>query len=332
MRISRRSFVALAAAPFFLPGALRAQDDADPASSSALPALRVLLGIGEAQTLTADTFAFNGRTYRGTFARLDDGRIVNVVPLEAYLYGVVPHEMSPGWPLAALCAQAICARTYVLARSDPRKEYDLVPSELSQVYQGMSEESPAGSEAVDATAGAVLTFARNFAQVAYSSCCGGHTEASFEAWGSAPLPYLGGVVCRYCTASPNYRWTAEIESDAVAQAFTTALGPLGSLTGLRIGARDGSGRARSFELVADRGTSTVRGTAFRLAVGARTLRSLLVTDLRKLGNSFAFSGGGLGHGVGLCQWGARGMAQTGASAAQILALYFPGTLVEHYQR
>jgi stage II sporulation protein D len=109
---------------------------------------------------------------------------------------------------------------------------------------------------------------------------------------------------------------------------------LGTLQDVHVVARDASGRARSFELVADRGSTAVRGSTFRLAVGARTLRSLLVTDVHKdpAGNAIVFAGGGLGHGVGLCQWGARGMALTGAAAAAILAVYFPGASVENYGR
>jgi len=316
------------------PARVIAQVEADPATSSQRPALRVLLGSGEASTTSNGTFVFNGRSYRGSFQRLDDGRIVNVVDLEAYLYSVVPGEMSPRWPPAALQAQAICARTYVLQRSDPRRPYDLVPSQLDQVYTGMSGEAAGAVDAVDATAGRVLKFGPGFAQVAYSSCCGGHTEASSDAWGGRPFPYLGGVVCTSCTASPNYRWAANLELEAVAAHFAVPLGTLGELQDLRVTGYDRSGRARAFELLAATGSTTVGATAFRLAVGARVLRSLLVTNLRRTPDKTAVlvDGGGLGHGVGLCQWGARGMAQSGADANAILALYFPGTVVGNYDR
>ncbi len=330
--MKRSAFLTLAALPFLATRA-RAQEDADPATSSARPALRVLLGTGDATPAGDGTFSFGGRSYRGSFSRLEDGRVVNLVDLEAYLWSVVPREMPPSWPAAALQAQAICARTYVLQRSDPRRQYDLVPSELDQVYGGIENESPAAAAAVNATAGGVLTYGGGFAQIAYSSCCGGHTEASADAWGSAPIPYLDGVVCTWCAASPNYRWTATLELDAVAAPFSSELAPLGSLTGLRIAQRDGSGRARAFTLVAQRGSVNVRGTAFRLAVGPRTLRSLLVTGVRPpQDGSVALDGGGLGHGVGLCQWGARGMAQQNRGAQEIVAYYFPQTRVVYLGR
>lgn len=311
------------------PAKTLAQNDADPAITSTSPSLRVLLGPGNAQPGPPGSFLFNGKLYRGGFARTDTGAIVNLVDIEQYLYSVVPREMPPGWPDAALQAQAVCARTYVLQRSNPRRAYDLVPSELDQVYQGVSGESPAGRIAVDATAGQVLRYDDLYASVAYSSCCGGHTEASSDAWGSVPVPYLGGVACAYCTASPNYRWMTAIALSDVAGHFGDQLGPFGALRDVRISATDPSGRARAFDLLAERGSINVKGSTFRISVGARVLRSLLISTFRLDGPSgmLTVEGAGLGHGVGLCQWGARGMALAGRSARDILALYFPGTLV-----
>lgn len=324
----RRAFLTFVAGTAAATRLARAQTDVDPASNSARPALRVLLGQGDASPAPGG-FTFNGRPFRGTFSRTADGAVVNLVDLEQYLYAVVPHEMPSAWQPSALQAQAICARTYVLQRSNPQREYDVVPSELDQVYAGAAGETPAGRAAVDATAGQVLRFGAAFASVAYSSCCGGHTEASSEAWGGPPLPYLSGVVCPYCTASPNYRWTVQVALDVIAARFGAALVPFGTLHDVRVSAQDGSGRARAFELVADRGSALVKGTAFRLGVGARVVRSLLITSVRvdAASNAVAFDGGGLGHGVGLCQWGARGMALSGRSAAEIVAFYFPGTQI-----
>jgi stage II sporulation protein D len=321
----RGSFLALGAAAALSPALARAQDDADPAVYSRAPALRVLLGQGSATPSPGGTgFTFDGRAYRGTFKRGSDGSVINVVDLEQYLYSVVPHEMSPAWPVAALAAQAVCARTYVLQRSSPKREYDVRPSEADQVYGGMATESAAGRSAVDSTAGQVLRFGNGFASIAYSSCCGGHTESSSEAWGAASLPYLGGVPCPWCMESPNYRWNASVGFSSIEQSFGD-LAPMGALRDVRMTGTDASGRARGFELVADRGMLPVKGSAFRLGVGARVVRSLLITRLTQANGSIAIEGGGLGHGVGLCQWGARGMAVAGRSANDILTFYFPGT-------
>jgi stage II sporulation protein D len=306
---------------------VRAQNDVDPAQSSSGQALRVLLGRGDTTSVSPEIFEFNGRSYRGTFQRTQDGQIVNLVNLEQYLYSVVSREMPPGWPPAALEVQSVCARTYVLQRSDPRRSYDLVPSELDQRYDGISGETASAVAAVEATAGQVLSFGGIFAQVAYSSCCGGHTESASDAWGSVAPPYLEGVVCTWCTASPSYRWQRSLSLEQIAQGCASELAMLGTLDDLQIVQRDGSGRARTLELITDRGSATVGGSAFRRAVGTRVLPSLLLTDVMRApdGQSVNIDGGGLGHGVGLCQWGARGMALAASAASEILSLYFPGT-------
>jgi stage II sporulation protein D len=330
MTLRRARFLGLVAATCALPLRVKAQDDVDPASNSARPALRVLLGAGDAEPASGGGFVFAGRAYRGSFQRLPSGEIVNLVDVEQYLYSVVPREMPPSWPASALQAQALCARTYVLQRSNPQRAYDLVPSEADQVYSGLSSETPAGRAAVDATAGQVVKFNNAYAQIAYSSCCGGHTESSSEAWsGGAVLPYLGGVPCTYCSSSPYYRWQTTITLDDVTRACGRRLDATGALQNLRVSSIDASGRARGFDLTCERGTVTIKGETFRLLVGSHVLRSLLVTSVRQAPSqpSLWFEGDGSGHGVGLCQWGARGLAQLGRSAADIIAWYFPGTSI-----
>jgi stage II sporulation protein D len=220
----------------------------------------------------------------------------------------------------------------VLQRSNPRRSYDVVPSEIDQVYGGEASESPAGRNAVDATTGQVLRYASAFAQIMYSSCCGGRTEASSDAWGGAPFAYLAGVACPYCTASPEYRWQRAVDLGAIATAFSAELLPYGVLQSVRVGASDPSGRARTVELAAERGSAFVKGSTFRLRIGPRVIPSLLITKMDMAAEApgrIAIEGGGLGHGVGLCQWGARGYALAGGSAHDILNLYFPGTDVTH---
>jgi stage II sporulation protein D len=332
--VRRAAFLLLTGSALLRPRLAAAQSDADPATTAARQELRVLLGPGDASPAAAGTFTFEGRLYRGDFTRLDDGRVVSVVDLEQYLCSVVPAEMPPSWPPAALQAQSVCARTYVLQRSDPRRAYDLVPSEVDQVYRGMENESAAATAAIVATAGQVLRFNAAFARVAYSSCCGGRTEAASDAWGGLPISYLGGVVCTSCADSPNFRWSTSVTLDALASSFSPALAALGSLQDVNVAARDASGRARTFDLRATNGDLAVAGPAFRRAMGPRTLRSLLITRLARSadGQTFDIEGGGLGHGVGLCQWGARGMVRGDAALRDILGYYFPGTVVDDLNR
>lgn len=302
------------------------QDDTDPASQAQSQALRVLLGRGQAQKIDDRTFMFEGRRYRGAFAALPSGEIVNTVGLEEYLYGVVSREMPPSWPDAALQAQAIVARTYVLQRSNPTKAYDLVPSEIDQVYTGIDAEHAQSSAAVDATAGQVLRFGGGFAQVLYSSCCGGHTESNGEAWGGTQLPYLAGVTCGHCNDSPWFSWTQQVPLDRVQDALAQQLRDVGAIQQVDVDAPDASGRAHFWNFNGSNGSASVKAADVRRALGTRVLPSLLVRTVSvQAEQRIDIEGGGLGHGVGLCQWGARGLARDGADARAILAYYFPGT-------
>lgn len=302
-------------------------DKIDPASDAQTQALRVLLGTGDAQRIDDGTFTFEGRRYRGTFSALESGEIVNTVPLEQYLYSVVSREMPYSWPAAALQVQAIVARTYVLQRSNPSREYDLVPSEADQVYTGVDAEHPQSTAAVDSTAGQVLRYSNRFAQVLYSSCCGGHTESNSDAWGGKPLAYLAGVECTYCAPSPWYKWSQAVPLSRISDALATQLGPIGPLNAMTLDSPDPSGRARFWNFAGAAGVVRVKAEDVRRALGTRVLPSLLVRSLAltQADQRVTIEGGGLGHGVGLCQWGARGMALTGADARAILAYYYPGT-------
>jgi stage II sporulation protein D len=322
------------AAAFVLPTFAQDKGDVfDPASGSQAQALRVLLGRGTASKVDAQRFLFEGRRYRGSFSYTGGGEVVSVVPLEHYLYSVVSREMPHSWPAAALQAQAVVARTFVLQRSTPTREYDLVPSEADQVYTGIDAEKPETSAAVDATAGLVLRFADGFAQALYSSCCGGHTESNADAWGGAPLPYLGGIACAYCSASPWYKWSQTLPISKMQNALNADLKSIGILQNVQLDSPDASGRARFWSFVGSTGTQRVKAASIRNLLGTRTLPSLLVQRISladampdaQAERTVTIEGAGLGHGVGLCQWGARGMALTGADVRAILSYYYPGT-------
>ncbi len=254
--------------------------------------------------------------------------MVSTVPLEQYLYSVVPREMPPSWPAAALQTQAIVARTFVLQRSNPGREYDLVPSEADQVYTGMDSERAQSSAAVDATAGQALRFENAFALAMYSSCCGGHTESSSAAWGGRPLPYLNGVRCGYCTAAPWYTWSQQIPIQKVQSDLAPYIADAGDLQGVELDGVDQSGRSQFWTFRGQNGSSRVPGAKVRSALGTRVLPSLLVRRAQlvtQAPRTLVIEGSGLGHGVGLCQWGARGMALSGADARAVLTYYYPGT-------
>ncbi|BDE06482.1 hypothetical protein WPS_17580 [Vulcanimicrobium alpinum] len=288
---------------------------------------------GETPQVFADgTFGFAGKRWRGAPSTIGtpDGhfQLVTTIDVDAYLRGVVPLEASPSWPPASLQAQAIVARTFALARRTLSRPYDVRSDDADQHWGGVVAESPASTAAIDATRGRTLQFAGGPAAVFYSSCCGGHTADIAATWGSTPLPYLRGVGDPHCVPAPDYRWTREIALDRVLAAFGTRTG--GTLASATPVDPDDSGRPHGVRLSGAQ-TVTVPVAEFRRALGAETVRSTWVRSLRVDASQAAprllIEGSGRGHGVGLCQWGARYFASAGASAAEILAFYFPGTAV-----
>ena len=337
--MKRKAFVAGAAAGVLGPwSAARATGGRDVEGPVVGHEVRVLLASASgaappAEPVDAYSFRWNGRMYRGraTSAVLPDGRIglIDAVPLDAYLYSVVNKELSAGWPAGALQAQAIVARTYALTKGRPGKPYDVVAGDADQVYGGMDAESVEARAAVDATAGTIVTFAGAPARLAFGSCCGGYTADAGDLWGS-DVPYLRGVPDPHCAIAPEYHWERETPYDEFARAFGARAIDIGDVQSVDLRDIDQTGRPRRVALVGARGAIELKTTAFRSAVGTSVVRSTLVQSVRLLrtGNApstVAIAGAGRGHGVGLCQWGARGMAQAGADAAAIVQFYFPQT-------
>ena len=295
--------------------------------------MRVLLASGAFEpprSLDAWHFAWRDGTYRGTFetVALPDGRpgLVNALPLDAYLAGVLGREISPAWSPAAQQAQAIVARTYALGRLRPSKPYDVVGSEADQRYDGMAGESVEGRAAVDATGGVVVTYAGAPARVAYSSCCGGVTADAGDVW-NTPFPYLRPIVDPNCLGAPVYAWEGDVPVDAVAAAFGPSFAQIGSLRTVELAVAEPNARPRGIRFVGDASTFDTTPSRVRASVGTGLVRSTFVRaiSLRPAGAALGISGTGRGHGVGLCQWGARGLGDRGASARDIVAFYFPGT-------
>lgn len=267
----------------------------------------------------------------GTIVRVQspDGSIA-ALDVEKYLYGVVPLESPSSWPAAALQAQAIVARTYALQRRTLSRAYDVLSTDADQRYGGSVAERPASSAAVDATRGQTLSFLNGPASVFYSACCGGHTADANEMWGRAGLSYLRGVDDPYCVAAPDYRWQRSLPLERASAALADKLG--GPPVAAQLDAPDLSGRPRTATFRADTGAvAALPVSDVRRRFGGETVRSLwlraIAVDRTQAVPLVVIEGSGRGHGVGLCQWGARGMALSGASASAILAHYFPGTAV-----
>lgn len=299
--------------------------------------MRVLLASGVFEmprSIDAWHFAWGTRTYRGTFSTITllDGRsgLVNTLPLDAYLAGVLSKEVSPSWPAASQQAQAIVARTYALGKLRPLKPYDVVASEADQRYDGIDGESVEGRSAVEMTGGTIVTFAGTPAHVAYSSCCGGETADSGDVW-NTPYPYLRAIVDPHCANSPGYTWQTDVPTAAMQSAFGADYAGIGALRSIELTATSPADRPRAIRFVGESAIFEASPNRFRASLGTSIVRSTFVraVALAPGGSSVSVSGTGRGHGVGLCQWGARDLGASGASARDIVAFYFPGTDLGH---
>jgi stage II sporulation protein D len=302
-----------------------------------------------------------GRRYRGEIVvhATDAGlTVVNRLPVDEYLKGVVPMEIGSTRTMeefAAAEAQAVAARSYAYVRlgwSGDRRVYDLRPTVADQAYGGVNAETVVGTRAVESTAGLVLKYDGRLANAPYHSTCGGATAEAPEVWPTRGEPFLQRVSDRipgtdrfYCDISPRFRWTREVPADRLDAAVARYLreyarvpsrGP-GHVRGISIVARTPSGRVASVEL------TTARGGPYTLS--GNDARFILRSANGEILNSPSFAidaapaagdrvsrvtlrGAGYGHGVGMCQWGAIGRARAGQDFRTILGTYFPGTTVE----
>jgi stage II sporulation protein D len=264
--------------------------------------------------------------------RLDPGQTVTVVEdvdVEDYLEGVLPHEMDPDWPLEALKAQAVVARSFTYANMGKfRKDgFDLTADTRSQMYRGVTAVNDNVRRAVRETRGEVLGWNGQLLRVYYHACCGGRTENAAEAWGGDPKDTpkpLKGVKDPWCAPSPHMHWTAYFAWQDVMAAIEEHRALTGPLKSLKIGSRDVAGYVREFVARSGKTDVAVKPSDLRASLGAGELKSLRITRLTVKKKGLEFVGAGSGHGVGLCQWGARVQAEKGRSYDKILRFYFPG--------
>jgi len=292
------------------------------------------------------------RRYRGSITVEQEEnylRVINQLPLEEYLYGVIKWEISPDWFVDALYAQAIAARTYALKKieepSYQEQLHHLSATVNDQVYGGFESEYPLIQEAVDMTRGKVITYQGDLINAFYHSCCGGHTVSSKDVWGGEDFPYLRVGPDKFCDKSPHYHWEWEIKRSELRKILFEQGFPSGIIYRLLVVSRAQNlsfaegGRVTGLFWEHQGGKSPsqpMTGKEFRELInkwfGTDKLRSALFDEVKlysKEGMSyFLFQGRGSGHGVGMCQWGAKGMAEQGYSFEEILQFYYPGTRIE----
>ncbi len=257
--------------------------------------------------------------------------VVNEIDIERYLQGVVPAEMPPDWELEALKVQAVISRTYALYQRENQKgkEYDLVNSVLGQVYQGESVQDRRTSMAIAQTKGQVLTYDGALALTFFHSTSAGPTEDASERW-NIPLPYLKGVSCPLDRDSPYHDWKRTISLDDLEAALGKMGYPIGAIATLTPLQWSRAGRLLTVRILYSGGELIVKAEDLRKALGYKVLPSTHFT-IDSFGREVQIRGMGYGHGVGLCQWGAKVMAESGLNFDEILLYYYPGVRLQSYE-
>ncbi len=295
--------------------------------------------------------------------RLDIGmdgavEVYGELPIELYLRGVLPAEMPAGWPVEALKAQAVAARSEIyasLAGKYRLEGFDFTALEGCRAYWGLDGHHANSDAAVQATAGTALTHDGKFAVTVFSACCGGWTENNENVWSGPANPILRGTPDfqdqhRIAAPSDESGWRTQIRSTPRAWCAGANDGfrwqrrysvnelseivnrrhRVGTIRAIRPGPRGVSGRLRSVTITGSEGSATVeRELAIRQALGGLPSAMFIIEPLpADAPTAFVFYGGGRGHGVGLCQHGARGMAAAGKTYEEIVTHYFRAVRVE----
>ncbi|OCQ94680.1 sporulation protein [Oscillatoriales cyanobacterium USR001] len=261
---------------------------------------------------------------------------INYVELEHYLYSVLGAEMNGNWPQEALKAQAVAARSYALnKRSESQTElYDLENTQLSQVYKGLETESSGTYNAVDTTAGQVLTYGGQIILAVFHSSSGGHTENVEDIW-SQSLPYLRGVP-DFDQGAPVYQWTKTFSRSEL----SAKISGVGNILSIKPHRTTAFGSIITMKVEGDRGSKIVSGAALREALGLKSTRFTVTPQYGNLATAenpgqpptaFQVKGKGFGHGVGMSQWGAYNLAKQGYNYQQILLHYYQGAALAKIQ-
>ena len=275
-----------------------------------------------------------GTEYRGSllFEADAQGRLTasNQVDLEEYVNGVLLSEMPLRFGREALRAQAVIARSFALFQLQNGKL--LRDDQGSQVYTGLRNVTETVRRLVRSTVGEVLTYEGSLLEAYFHSTCGGVTSSARGVFNiPEQRPLQGGVVCRDCRTSPHYRWTREIPSRRLSELYA---GAFGDGLGFEVAERLPSGRAKTIAILDRTGAHKDRLTADRFRNNFNSgqplrqqLPSMLIQSIERQGGSWRVQGNGFGHGVGLCQYGAGGMAGRGAGYREILERYYPEVTV-----
>ncbi len=255
--------------------------------------------------------------------------VVNEIDLEDYLKGVLPWEANPEWSVEVLKAQAVASRTFALFKAieNQKKRYAVSKGVLSQVYGGKNLEDPKTDKAIEATRGEILTYDGKIFPAYFHSTCGGKTTQAEYLWDVEAHPALKGVTCDFCRSSKHYKWEAELTKAEIEKKLKKHRINVPGIRGLAATQKDASGRAKKFEIEYAGGKKKIHSNDFRIWMDPAKLRSTLIYAIYDEGDHFRLKGRGWGHGVGMCQFGAKQLSDLGYSYREILEYYYPGSAI-----
>lgn len=260
---------------------------------------------------------------------------VTELPMERYLVGVLQGELNPAWPAEALRAQVVAARSYALAQQALRQGngaptvYDVESGIDDQVYRAGLTADPQLRSVVATTRGEVLVVQGRPLKAYYHSCCGGTTEAAANVWGPEATQGFRAIHDPYCARSPHLRWRWVLPRHRLESLLASKGYGKQTVTGIEATRGAVGDRVAIMTIATPTGPIQLSGNQFRRLVGFEELKSTYF-KLRDRHGQWVFDGRGYGHGAGLCQWGAKGMADAGKNYREILEFYYPGVAVTRW--
>lgn len=278
---------------------------------------------------TEEGFTLNGIEYYGTLKFIPyNGNmiVINELNIEDYVKGVLPHEMSPEWPMEALKAQAVAARTYAMfhiLKNNNELPYDVDNTTKYQVYNGKEKINWTVEQAVDRTKYEIAVYNDKVIATYFSALCGGHTDSAKNVFGIS-VPYLEGVECPYCNAQIK-TWTNALSYKEINNDFANYSVNVDEKSSFGITMDPKSGKTMNIKI----DNNDISSRDFRNVLSPKLVPSLNFT-INKIDNGIIITGKGSGHGVGMCQWGAYGMAQVQKDYEDILKFYYNGIDIVDY--
>lgn len=271
----------------------------------------------------------NGEIYEGDFMVVKDGKglyVINNLPFEKYIEGVIASVIGKEWELEALKAQAVISRTYAITHKtfNTDKTYHLTSSVLHQLYKGDNID-PLITYAVRETENEVLTYGGDPIEALFHATCEGKTELPEEVWQKS-YPYLKSVDCNSRNA-PYENWQRKFTFHEIEKAFG-----ISKIKNIAISSHTKTGRVKTlvFTIESDESGDSVmevKAADLRKSLGYKEIPSTQF-NLTVNEENIIFQGKGYGHGVGLSQWGALEMARQGKTYREILSHFFPGTIIQ----